>query len=180
MWYRPRYHEQPFSWTWYRRDVIYATMHSLFVQLVSSPLPSHKHGLKWYRNVRHTYHLTDSRHLAVPHTTPPRHCCKSPALVLPHTHKWSKWYRCWYQLGRLGGRGGRGSRRHSVMQQCARRARGGVGAHHLQPVKWYQSRYHFCSCVSTWYDRRYRLLRSWIRGTNLGTTCSTRGYVVRT
>ena len=79
-----------------------------------------------------------------------------------------------------GGRGGRGSRRHSVMQQCARRARGGVGAHHLQPVKWYQSRYHFCSCVSTWYDRRYRLLRSWIRGTNLGTTCSTRGYVVRT
>ena len=41
------------SWTWYRRGVIYATMHSLFVQLryswlVSSPLPSHKHGLKWY------------------------------------------------------------------------------------------------------------------------------------
>ena len=118
-----RYHEQPFSWTWYRRGVIYATMHSLFVQLVSSPLPSHKHGLKWYRNVRHTYHLTDSRHLAVPHTTPPRHCCKSPALVLPHTHKWSKWYRCWYQLGRLGGRGGRGSRRPTVLCNSVRGAR---------------------------------------------------------
>ena len=60
--------------------------------------------------------------------------------------------------GRLGGRGGRGSRRHSVMQQCAR---------------WYHTRYHL-QRLCTWYRARFHVLAYRGRGIKFTTMCAKR------